>query len=161
MNRKVLVFEPKKCIGCRLCENYCSFIHEGVINPAKARIRIIRDHETQIDLATYCHSCFDAPCIKACNFDALSRHLETNSIQVSTEECVGCRKCIEECPFVAPSMDPTGEYVYICDLCNGDPECVKICPEEAIHFVDVARANNIYKSIFVEEMAKRLIQEED
>lgn len=43
MNRKVLVFEPKKCIGCRLCEQVCVMNHFKVTNPAKSRIRIIRD----------------------------------------------------------------------------------------------------------------------
>jgi len=43
MNQKVLVFEPKKCIGCRLCEQICTLTHFKVTNPKKSRIRIIRD----------------------------------------------------------------------------------------------------------------------
>ncbi len=57
MKQKVLVFEPKKCIGCRLCELICSMTHFKVTNPTKSRIRIIRDDEMQLDRAIYCHFC--------------------------------------------------------------------------------------------------------
>ena len=159
MKHKVLVLEPKKCIGCRLCELICSMTHFKVTNPTKSRIRIIRDDEAQLDLAIYCHSCVDAACIKACEFDALSRDIKTNAIIVSEEECVGCRKCIDECPFAHPAMHPTENYILICDLCNGNPACVDICPENAIQYLEIERADNIYKSVYADEMAKKLIQE--
>jgi Fe-S-cluster-containing dehydrogenase component len=107
-------------------------------------------------MATYCHSCFNAPCIEACNFEALSRDETTNAIQIIDENCVGCRKCIEDCPFAVPSMHPTGEHVIICNLCGGNPECVKICPEHAIQYLDIEKADNVYKTIYTEEMAQRL-----
>jgi Fe-S-cluster-containing hydrogenase component 2 len=160
MSQKVLVFEPQKCIGCRLCEQLCVLTHHGVINPAKARIRIIRDHDAQLDIATYCHQCKNAPCINACQFDALSRDLSTNAILVDEEKCVGCRQCIQECPHAAPSMHPEKKVVLICDLCEGNPKCVEICPEHAIQYLDIQKANNIYKSIYTKEIAENMIQEE-
>jgi Fe-S-cluster-containing hydrogenase component 2 len=48
--------------------------------------------------------------------------------------------------------------VIICDLCRGEPACVEICPEHAIQFLDLEKAANIYKSIYVEELAKKFIQ---
>ena len=132
MNHKVLVFEPKKCIGCRLCEQMCSVTHFQVTNPAKTRIRIIRDDEKQLDSAIYCRSCVEARCIEACEYDALSRASDTNAILVSEEDCVACRKCIEECPYDHPIMHPIEDYVLICDFCGGNPACVDICPEGAI-----------------------------
>ena len=158
MKYKVLVFEPKKCIGCRLCEQICSMTHEGVFNPSKARIRIIRHHDTQLDMATYCHSCINAPCIQACNFDALSRDSLTNAIKVIEENCVGCRECIHECPFAVPAMHPTEDHVIICDLCEGNPECVNVCPEQAIQYLDIERADLIYKSVYIDELARKMRQ---
>ena len=134
MNRKVLVFEPKKCIGCRLCEQVCVMNHFKVTNPAKSRIRIIRDDENQQDSAIYCHFCIDAKCIEACESEALSRDPETNAIIVSEEDCVACERCIEDCPYNHPIMHPSQDYVLICDLCEGNPACVEICPENAIQY---------------------------
>ncbi|MBD3256720.1 MAG: 4Fe-4S dicluster domain-containing protein [Candidatus Lokiarchaeota archaeon] len=154
MSRKVLVFEPKKCVGCRLCEQACSMTHFGVTNPTKARIRIIRDHESQLDIATYCHQCIDAPCIKACKFEALSRDPSTHAILVDEEKCVGCRMCIEKCPYAAPTMHPSEKLVLICNLCGGEPACVDICPENAVQFLEIEKAANIRRSIYVEEEAQ-------
>jgi len=49
MTQKALVFESKKCIGCRLCEQICSMTHFQVTNPAKSRIRIFRNDREQVD----------------------------------------------------------------------------------------------------------------
>ncbi|MBW1659925.1 MAG: 4Fe-4S binding protein, partial [Deltaproteobacteria bacterium] len=36
---KILVIDPEKCTGCRLCEQVCSVKHERVVNPYRARIK--------------------------------------------------------------------------------------------------------------------------
>ena len=160
MTYKVLVFEPKKCIGCRLCEQICSMEHEKVTNPEKSRIRIMRDDERQIDLAVYCHNCVNPPCIHACKFEALSRDEKTKAIVVDDEKCTGCRMCIQECPFAVPSIHPDTKKVIICDLCGGNPACVDICPEHAIQYVPIEKADHLYKSIYTKEMANNLSKEE-
>jgi Fe-S-cluster-containing hydrogenase component 2 len=108
--------------------------HFGVTNPLKSRIRISRDDEKQIDSAIYCHQCPNAPCIEACDYEALSKESITGAIHVEEDNCVACRKCIEECPYDVPIMHPSEEYILICDLCSGNPECVNICPENAIQY---------------------------
>lgn len=161
MTRKVLVFEPKKCIGCRLCEQICTMTHYKLTNPEKACIRILRDPESQLDLAIYCHQCEKPPCIEACDFEALSLNDQTHAITVNKENCVGCRKCIDQCPYAAPTMHPTDNHVLICDLCGGNPACVSICPEQAIQYLDIEKANHIYKSIYSKKMVQELIKEEN
>lgn len=158
MTQKVLVFEPQKCIGCRLCEQWCSFSHYEVTNPAKSCIHIIRLNKTQKDTATYCHQCSKAACIEACKFDALTRDKETGAILVDEEKCTGCRMCIHECPYAAPVMHPEKKLVLICDLCGGHPECVAHCPENAIQYLEVGKAANIYRTIYSEKMAAAMVE---
>ena len=38
--------------------------------------------------------------------------------------------CVEACPNVR--LDAVGSRIMICDLCDGDPLCVKWCPEGAL-----------------------------
>jgi len=161
MGKKVLVFEPKKCIGCRLCEEYCTMTHYGVTNPSKSRIRIIRNHDKQMDIAVYCHQCANPPCVKSCDFDALSVDSKTGAINVNEENCVGCRRCIDECPYAVPAIHPDDNIIMICDLCNGKPKCVEICPENAIQFLKIQHADNIYKSTFSEKIAENIIPKEE
>ena len=145
-NNNVLVLDPKKCVGCRLCEQWCSIHHDGMISPARSRIRIVRDHQTQVDRGIYCRQCADTPCIDACKkFDALSRDEKTGAILVDKEQCVACKACIKACPFDAPSMHPDGETVIICDLCGGDPMCVNLCPETAIQLMAPEEADRIHQ----------------
>ncbi|MBD3195306.1 MAG: 4Fe-4S dicluster domain-containing protein [Candidatus Lokiarchaeota archaeon] len=147
MEQKVLVFDPEKCIGCRLCEKFCSLGHEGVINPSKSRIRLQRDHLIQKDIAIYCHQCETTPCIEACQFDALTRDSETNAIIVKEEECVACGDCIQVCLYDVPILDSDTDIVIICDLCRGSPECVEICPEQAINFMGLEEAKKLRNKI--------------
>lgn len=51
----------------------------------------------------------------------------TGAVLVDREKCIGCGKCIEACPGRIPFLHPGDKKAVICDLCDGDPECVKAC----------------------------------
>jgi len=43
-------------------------------------------------------------------------------------------------------MHPDGKYVLICDLCDGDPQYVKVCLEDGWNVLKkVSRGNRPYK----------------
>jgi len=48
---------------------------------------------------------------------------------VDKEKCISCGKCITACPGRIPLLHPKDNKAIICDLCSGDPECVKVCTE--------------------------------
>ncbi len=134
-NQKRLVFEPDLCIGCRICENWCTMTHFKVTNPAKARIRILKDHETLVNYALYCHLCDPAPCIEACQFDALTHDEKTGAVTLVEENCVLCHACVSACPFGAVSIHPNSDSILVCNLCGGNPGCANQCPEDAIQYL--------------------------
>ena len=39
---KALVIDYEKCAGCQTCEMACSIKHEGVINPFRSRIKVVK-----------------------------------------------------------------------------------------------------------------------
>ena len=56
--------------------------------------------------------------------------------------CTGCKLCLEACPYSGPVNVPvTGKKVsnikVICDLCNGHPACVEVCPTGTLQFVTI------------------------
>jgi carbon-monoxide dehydrogenase iron sulfur subunit len=141
--KRFLSVNPEKCVGCGICEFACSLEKEGVPNPIKSRIRIIRGPPF-IHLATTCRQCEDTPCIRACPKEALNQSKETGAILVNEQKCDGCTWCLEACAYGAIRYDPDADTVVICDLCDGNPKCKEMCPEEAIDFV--AEEYDILKS---------------
>jgi Fe-S-cluster-containing hydrogenase component 2 len=57
----------------------------------------------------------------------------TDKILVDHPTCIGCGTCAAKCPRkVVKIIDKKS---YICDTCDGDPMCVKVCPQGALQFV--------------------------
>ncbi|MFC1816345.1 4Fe-4S dicluster domain-containing protein [Thermodesulfobacteriota bacterium] len=123
---------PDNCRGCRLCEMACSFHHEQECSTAKSRIRILKDSEWAFDCPLLCIHCADSPCMESCSTGAIYRDGATGLVVVDAEACVGCGDCITVCPLHALLLDEEISTVLKCDLCGGDPECVKWCSNEAL-----------------------------
>lgn len=126
-----LEIQPENCTGCRICELFCSFHHEGAIWPARTRINVVAQNDSGPFSLNVCRQCEEAPCAEACPVGAIVRDEHTGAWMVDLEECTGCKVCVEACPFDALTLDEQG-IPFMCDLCGGEPECVAMCPSGAI-----------------------------
>ena len=70
---KVLTVDYQKCTGCRLCELVCSVTHDGISNPARSRIKIVKWEDEGLYVPMICQQCEDAPCKNVCPVGAISR----------------------------------------------------------------------------------------
>jgi Fe-S-cluster-containing hydrogenase component 2 len=67
-------------------------------------------------------------------------------VLVDNEKCTGCGKCIEACPGKIPHLHPREKRIVICDLCNGNPRCAKVCQEGGWNALEtVVRREHPYK----------------
>lgn len=128
----VLVVDPDKCTSCRLCEIVCSERSTGSYRPSRSRIRV----EIQADDAFYfprvCTQCPEAPCIDACPTDALVRDPATGAVVLVEARCEECGVCEPACPYgVIRCLEGKARK---CELCGGDPECVRFCVPGALRF---------------------------
>lgn len=99
-----------------------------------------------IEFPHFCAQCEDYPCVQACPLNALSISKETSAVLVNVETCIGCGQCIDACHGRIPHMHPTENHILICDLCNGDPQCVKVCQEGLWNVLRiVSRKDFVYK----------------
>ncbi|MDY6876386.1 MAG: 4Fe-4S dicluster domain-containing protein [Chloroflexota bacterium] len=130
-----LEINAEKCTGCRICENFCSFHHEGAIWPERARITIVTQSDKGPFLPNVCRQCEDAPCAAACPVDAITLNEHTMAWVVDVGECIGCGGCVEACPYDAISLDEGLGVSLKCDLCGGEPECAPMCPSGAITLI--------------------------
>ncbi|MBN1105885.1 MAG: 4Fe-4S binding protein [Deltaproteobacteria bacterium] len=128
-----LVFDPEKCTGCRTCEMICSAREEAFLSPASAGIRVIRDEEKGKAFAVFCQHCRDPVCMDVCPTKAIQKGVD-GIVRIEGKACVHCGLCAMACPEAAPLVNPADGRIHKCDLCQGDPECVKHCPEGALVF---------------------------
>jgi len=145
MNEGVIVFDPSYCSGCMSCMTACSTYNNGATSLSKSRIQIVRHEGHAISgmdegddlIFDYisCQHCEDPFCQYFCPTLALHKDKDTGAVVVDQEKCVGCRMCLTVCPFGAISYDTGRRRITKCELCGGDPQCVRFCHTGALRFV--------------------------
>jgi Fe-S-cluster-containing hydrogenase component 2 len=101
-----------------------------------------------------CMQCEDAPCIPVCPSGALVRATDTNAVVVVKDRCVGCRMCALACPFGA--INYWDGKAQKCDLCGGDPECVRFCAPGALRFEVQERSTRSARQAYADRLRDSL-----
>jgi len=141
LSKAVVVVDEANCLGCRTCEAVCSLYHEGVVSPELSRILVVKDwtKPNTMDVAfdpVLCEQCVDAPCLQSCPTGALQIDNRTHARVIDPALCIGCHECEKACPFTPPRIrfNQAGKAIK-CDLCGGDPQCVRFCHEKALRYI--------------------------
>jgi carbon-monoxide dehydrogenase iron sulfur subunit len=131
---KKLAVIPELCSGCRICELVCAIRHFKVNNPKKSAVRVLVTYpQPVVRMPVVCSQCKTPVCADACPVGALKR--QDGVVQLDKEECISCLKCVEACPFGAIYAHSEVDYPIKCDMCGGDPQCVKKCPKGALKLI--------------------------
>lgn len=149
---KTLYVDTSKCVGCRICEQWCSFSHGKFVSEDNSRVKMVKDHRSFSNVPLICRQCAEPLCVKGCPTKALSKNEVTGAVMVNEEKCVGCRKCTRTCPYGAVHYVARIKKVRICDLCNGNPQCVSHCPMGAILYLDTNAAEDLYREQVARQM---------
>ncbi|MCF8126901.1 MAG: 4Fe-4S dicluster domain-containing protein [Deltaproteobacteria bacterium] len=136
---KTLIVDAGKCSGCRACETICSLKHEGVCNPAKGRVHVVKWEQKGTFIPINCMRCESPACEAICPKHATYRNYTTGAMEVDPYLCIGCRSCVFACPFGATFVDSDDGRILKCDLCDGDPTCIKVCPTGALTYEEISR----------------------
>lgn len=116
------------CNGCKACEVICSAFHAAPKyssnNPARSRIRIIRDPLKDIFLPVYAGDHAPAECAGRDKYILGGKEYE---------ECAFCRS---SCPSRDAFKEPDSGLPLKCDMCEGEDEplCVKWCITDALTY---------------------------
>jgi benzoyl-CoA reductase subunit BamC len=123
---KSIRIDVDKCNGCRACEVICSAFHAipkySSNNPARSRIRLIREPLTDIYVPVYAGEYAVAECAGRDKYTIDGKEYE---------ECAFCRA---SCPSRPEFKEPDSGLPLKCDMCEGEDEplCVKWCLAEAL-----------------------------
>ena len=131
---KRLMALPDLCTGCQRCAYVCSAVHEGLFQPRLARVYVHAFAERGYSVPCVCFQCPEADCLAACPEEAIYRD-DQGVVLVDKEKCTGCGLCAEACAYGQIDTNNEG-LAYKCDLCGGDPACVKECHPQALVFAE-------------------------
>jgi anaerobic carbon-monoxide dehydrogenase iron sulfur subunit len=135
----IIAVNPEKCVACGNCLASCSLVHEGAFSPARSRITPVQIRKLTMNFPTLCMQCRDPLCMDVCPVTAISRNEETGALIVNVDQCVGCRMCTVVCPLGGISINYENGKAMKCDLCDGDPVCVKACGYGALNYIEAEK----------------------
>jgi Fe-S-cluster-containing dehydrogenase component len=155
---KVLVIDYTICNGCYNCQVACKDEHVGndwspIAKPQPDTGQfwnkiddLVRGQVPKVKV-TYLHSicqhCDDAPCIPACNADAIHQR-DDGAVIIDPDKCRGNQLCLEACPYenviyFNDSLNIAQKCTFCAHLLDDgwtEPRCVDACPTGAFRFGD-------------------------
>ncbi len=127
---KRLILDHEKCTACRLCQMVCSLTKTGSLDPSRSMVRISEGQTGNVSIHV-CVQCEKKLCNEVCLPKALSIS-PSGATVVDDKKCDGCEKCIGACVNRAILVEE--KLARICDLCEGAPLCVAVCPTGALSY---------------------------
>lgn len=133
--------DNRKCIGCHACTVACKAEHDVPIGVNRTWVKYIEKGEFPNSRRMFsvmrCNHCADAPCVDICPTGALFTRMD-GIVDFDNRRCIGCKACMQACPYDALYIDPQRRTAAKCNYCahridlNLEPSCVVVCPERAI-----------------------------
>ncbi len=145
-----------KCVACRNCEYVCALTNAGDFYREHSNIRVNYYHDVNVCMPLTCLQCEDAWCQEVCPAAAITKNPATGGIEIDKDRCVGCKMCMLACPLGNIHYDTKRQRSQKCNLCGGDPKCVKFCISGALKLVDssdYARSNRAMFHRFMSEFS--------
>ncbi len=141
MTKYAFVIDQRKCIGCHACTVACKAEHDVPIGVYRTWVKYIEKGEfpnsRRYFLVNRCNHCDDAPCVAICPTKALYKRAD-GIVDFDNTRCIGCKSCMQACPYDALYIDPYNHTAAKCNYCAHrtevglEPACVVVCPEQAI-----------------------------
>jgi benzoyl-CoA reductase subunit BamC len=126
---KTIKIDLDKCNGCRACEMICSAFHAtpkySSNNPARSRIRLVRDPLRDVYVPVYAGEYAPAEC------------MGRDKYVIDGKEYDECGFCRSSCPSRDAFKEPDSKLPLKCDMCEDDPPqekplCVQWCLNDAL-----------------------------
>jgi Fe-S-cluster-containing dehydrogenase component/formate-dependent nitrite reductase membrane component NrfD len=135
------LIDHRKCIGCHACSTACKAENEVPLGVYRTWVKYV-EVGTFPDVRRHfqvnrCNHCANPPCVRICPVTAMYQRAD-GIVEFDPEVCIGCKACLQACPYDAIYIDPETHSAAKCHFCSHrtdiglKPACEVVCPEEAI-----------------------------
>jgi tetrathionate reductase subunit B len=151
-----MAIDLERCVGCHACSVACKVENSVSLGNFRTKVYYYDHHgKDAVGKPTYkrafmptlCMHCEDAPCLKACPTNSISRGAD-GVVRIDPNTCDSSKDCIAACPYGAIHTDPVADVADKCDWCSHrlevgmQPACVEVCPAEVYAFGDLNDPNS-------------------
>jgi Fe-S-cluster-containing dehydrogenase component/formate-dependent nitrite reductase membrane component NrfD len=135
------IIDNRKCIGCHACSVACKSENEVPLGVSRTWVKYVEtgqypDTRRHFQV-TRCNHCANPPCARICPTQAMFQRAD-GIVEFDSSICIGCKACLQACPYDAIHIDPDSNTAAKCNYCAHrteiglEPACVVVCPEHAI-----------------------------
>ncbi len=135
------IIDNRKCIGCHACTVACKSEHDTPIGVNRTWVKYIEKGNFPNTHRAFsvmrCNHCAESPCATICPTTALYAR-DDGIVDFDNRRCIGCKACMQACPYDAIHIDPSNGTAAKCNYCAHrvevglEPPCVNVCPTHAI-----------------------------
>jgi Fe-S-cluster-containing dehydrogenase component len=135
------LIDQSKCIGCHACSTACKSENQVPLGVYRTWVKYVEtgaypDVRRRFQV-TRCNHCANPPCVRICPVSAMYQRSD-GIVEFDPSICIGCKSCMQACPYDSIYLDPETNTAAKCHLCAHrldvglEPACVVVCPEHAI-----------------------------
>ena len=135
------IIDNRKCIGCHACTVACKTENHVPLSVNRTWVKYVEKgtfpNTRRVFQVTRCNHCENPPCVTICPVTAMYQRKD-GIVDFSAERCIGCKACMQACPYDSIYIDPDSGTAAKCHFCAHrtevglEPSCVVVCPEHAI-----------------------------
>ena len=135
------VIDNRSCIGCHACTVACKSEFDVPLGVNRTYVKYLEKgtfpNNQRVFSVHRCNHCEAAPCVEICPTTALYTRSD-GIVDFDSDRCIGCKSCMQACPYDALYIDPDTHTAAKCNFCahrldgGYEPACVIVCPVEAI-----------------------------
>lgn len=135
------IINNQTCIGCHACSTACKSENDVPLGVARTWVKSVEigtfPNVRRSFQVTRCNHCANPPCVRICPTQAMYQRGD-GIVEFNPDACIGCKACMQACPYDAIYVDPEFGTVAKCHYCAHrievglEPACVVVCPEHAI-----------------------------
>jgi len=135
------IIDKRKCIGCHACTVACKTENRVPLGVNRTWVKYVEKgrfpHVRRVFQVNRCNHCEKPPCVEICPVGAMFQRHDA-IVDFNSARCIGCKACMQACPYDAIYLDPDRSTAAKCHFCGHrievglEPACAAVCPEHAI-----------------------------